>query len=143
MIKESIKTFRGFTLIELLVGVMIASIASIAIIYATIYIQTRNYELRVKDSAYEELKSYTEFWKGKIAANNISTSILSDIRNVCLIEDDNGICLHNATLSSDIILINTGAGTNVNRKGLKTKIEWATRSGSNQEIEFYIEQLVF
>ena len=85
MIKESTnKIFKGFTLIELLMGVIIASIASIAIIYAVIYIQTRNYELEIKDHAYEELKGYTEFWKGKIAANDISTGgSLSDMKNIC------------------------------------------------------------
>ncbi len=67
------KTLKGFTLIELLIGAIIASIASIAIIYAVIYVQTRTYELEVKDHAYEELKNYTEFWKGKIAANELSS----------------------------------------------------------------------
>ena len=144
LIKESTnKIFKGFTLIELLIGVIIASIASIAIIYAVIYIQTRNYELEIKDHAYEELKGYTEFWKGKIAANDISTGgSLSDIKNICLANDDNGACLHNAVLSSNIILIGP-SNSNAQRHGLRTKIEWETRSGANQEIEFYIEQMVF
>ena len=42
------KALKGFTLIELLIGAMIASIASIAIIYAVIYVQTRTYELEEK-----------------------------------------------------------------------------------------------
>ena len=143
-IKESTnKIFKGFTLIELLIGAIIASIASIAIIYAVIYVQTRTYELEVKDHAYEELKSYTEFWKGKIAASDISTGgSLSDMKNICLIKDDDGACLHDAILSSNIILIGP-PGSNAQRHGLKTKIEWENRSGINQEIEFYIEQMEF
>ena len=121
------KTLKGFTLIELLIGAIIASIASIAIIYAVIYVQTRTYELDVKDHAYEELKGYTEFWKAK---------------NICLISDDDGACLHDAILSSNIILIGP-TGSSAQRHGLKTKIVWENRSGVNQEIEFYIEQMVF
>ena len=137
------KALKGFTLIELLIGAIIASIASIAIIYSVIYVQTRTYELDVKDHAYEELKSYTEFWKGKIAANDISAGgSLSDIKNICLIKDDNGACLHDAILSSNIILIGP-TGSSAQRHGLKTKIVWENRSGINQEIEFYIEQMVF
>ena len=77
------KTLKGFTLIELLIGAIIASIASIAIIYAVIYVQTRTYELDVKDHAYEELKGYTEFWKAKIAASDISAGgSLSDVKKI-------------------------------------------------------------
>ena len=134
------KSFSGFTLIELLVGVIVASIGSMAIIYSIMYVQTRNYELRIKDHAYEQLKGYTELFKGKIAADDIAGA--ANEKNICLTQDDNGDCLHSAILSSTIIPINTGLSI-ARRSGLKTKVTWETRAGQSQKIEFYVEQMVF
>ena len=137
------KALKGFTLMELLVGAIIATISCLAIIYGVLYIQTRSYEIRLKERAYEELKSYTELWKGKIAANN-TTEILSDSKSVCLIKDSNNssTCLHNAILSSTINPIDSGV-SHAERAGIKTSIQWETRSGSIQQLNFYLEQMVF
>jgi len=144
--KEFTKSsLKGFALMELIVGIIIASIASLAILYGVLYVQYSSHAVRIKERAYEELKSYTELWKGKIAANDISEGgILSEEKPVCLdlIEEADGSCDNNAILYSNLNLIDTGL-SHAKRNGLKTRIVWETRSGDQKEINFYIEQLVF
>ncbi|MAV64183.1 MAG: hypothetical protein CMG00_03210 [Candidatus Marinimicrobia bacterium] len=144
MKKESTKiAFKGFTLMELLIGSIIATISCLAIIYGIAYIQTRSYEIRLKERAFEELKSYTELWKGKIAADNIS-EVLSNSKTVCLVKDidNSALCLHNAVLNSTIVPIDVEE-SNAKRSGLKTSIQWESRAGATQKLDFYVEQMVF
>ena len=144
--KESIKyPLKGFALMELIVGIIIASISSLAILYGVLYVQYNSHAVRIKERAYEELKSYTELWKGKIAAKNISEGgVLSEEKFVCLdlIENSDGSCNNNATLYSYLNLIDTGM-SHAHRNGLKTRIVWETRSGDQKEIDFYLEQMIF
>ena len=85
MKKEFInKSLKGFTLTELIVGILIASISTLAILFGFLYIQTQSTEVRLKERAYEELKSCTELWKGKIGARNFSESMSDDVEIICL-----------------------------------------------------------
>ena len=72
--KVFIRIYRldGFTLTELIVGMLIVAIASLVVFTGVIYIQSSSHKIRLKERAYEELKGYTELWKGKIAAGDIS-----------------------------------------------------------------------
>ena len=143
MKKEFInKSLKGFTLTELIVGILIASISTLAILFGFLYIQTRSTEVRLKERAYEELKSYTELWKGKIGARNFSESMPDDVENICLQENREGDCIREATLSAHLEDINTGL-SHAERTGLKTSIKWKTSSGGQKELEFYLQQLIF
>tara|TARA_Y100001960_G_C14309108_1_gene649803 strand:- start:244 stop:693 length:450 start_codon:yes stop_codon:yes gene_type:complete len=132
--------FKGFTLMELLIGSLIASLSCLAIIYSAIYYQGRLYDVKLREKAHEELKGYTDFWKGKIASNDISSSGGPDTKQICLFEENNS-CSHQATLKSTITPIDTGI-SHAERKGLTTSIEWYSRTSIKKEIEFYVEQLV-
>ena len=146
--KAFIKNTRseGFTLIELLVGSVIVAIASLAMFTGIDYIQTSSHRLRIKERAFEELKSYTELWKGKIAADDVSEGgDLSYSKVVCLDHNppfQENECKNEATIFADINLIDT-QNSNAKRKGVKTRIEWETVFGATQLIDFYVEQMVF
>ena len=146
MIRRNLKkefinnSLKGFTLTELIVGILIASIATLAILFGFLYIQTQSTEVRIKERAYEELKSYTELWKGKIGAGNIPESMPNNVTTVCLENNREGDCIREATLSAYLEYIDTGI-SHAERTGLKTSIEWETSSGGEKEIEFYLQQL--
>ena len=135
----------GFTLTELIVGMLIVAIASLVVFTGVIYIQSSSHKIRLKERAYEELKGYTELWKGKIAAGDISEGDLSYNKTVCLDSESTGIisdCVNLATLYANINLIDT-ENSHAKRTGAKTRIEWKTANGVDQEISFYVEQMLF
>ena len=134
---------RGFTLTELIVGMIIVAIASLAIFTGVIYIQSGSHKIRIKERAYEELKSYTELWKAKIAAGDVSEGDLSYSKEVCLDLEPSSInnnCVNPANVYAN--LIDTG-NSHAQRKGVKTRIVWKTADGAEQEISFYVEQMLF
>ena len=129
---------------ELIVGIMIASIATLAILYSVLYVQSSSYEMRIKERAHEELKSYTDLWKAKIAGNDIPASgSTQNTKSVCLDENELGNCVNEGNITSNVIDPgNANPASLSKRKGLKTQIVWETRSGANREIDFYVEQLI-
>ena len=134
---------------ELLIGSLISSIVCLAIIYSATYYTQRLYSIKIRERAHEELKGYTDSWKARIAANDLSESGNSDAKQICLLEKDN-TCTHEATLNAvvaDVTTapiqgINDNDDSRVQRKGLITSIKWDSRSKVEQKIEFYVEQLV-
>ena len=148
--KEYINNFaKGFTLMELLIGSLIASVGCLAIIYSATYYTQRLQSIKTKERAHEELKGYTDSWKARIAVNDIAESGNTDSRQVCLTSKNN-TCTQQATLTafvgdvttSPIEGINDNDDSRVDRKALSTSIKWQSRSGAEQIIEFYVEQLV-
>ena len=149
--------WEGFTLIELIVGTVIASIAASAIFIGVTYIQSSYNKIRLKERAYEELKSYTELQKVRIAAGVISTSATSETKGVCLDlterEHTDADCVNKATIyatfniiGGDHIYVPPGSvpeNSKAQRHGLKTRIVWETTQGATQELSFYVEQMVF
>ena len=136
------KSLKGFTLIELIVGITVSAIACGAIYSGVSYIKSTSHKIKIRERAYEELKGYTELWKGKIAANDVSIGgILSYSEPACLDLENESPCISDATLYADINLIDTGI-SHAKRHGLKTRIEWKTPFGAEREIEFYVEQLI-
>ena len=136
---------RGFTLTELIVGMIIVAIASLAIFTGVIYIQSGSHKIRIKERAYEELKSYTELWKAKIAAGDVSEGDLSYSKEVCLDLEPSSInnnCVNPANVYANLNLIDTD-NSHAQRKGVKTRIVWKTADGAEQEISFYVEQMLF
>ena len=129
---------------ELIVGIIIASIATLAILYSVLYVQSSSYEMRIKERAHEELKSYTDLWKAKIAGNDIPASgSTQNTKSVCLDENELGNCVNEGAITSNVIdPDNVNPASISKRKGLKTQIVWETRNGAEREISFYVEQLI-
>ena len=129
---------------ELIVGIIIASIATLAILYSVLYVQSSSYEMRIKERAYEELKSYTDLWKARIAGNDLPESgSTQNTKAVCLDEDEFNNCINEGTITSDVIDPSGADPSSLSRRrGLKTKITWDTRSGGLRAIDFYVEQLI-
>ena len=105
--------------------------------------------LDLKERAHDELKAYTDYWKARIAVNDIAESGNTDSRQVCLTSKNN-TCTQQATLTAiveDVATapiegINDNEDSRVDRKALSTSIKWQSRYGADQIIEFYVEQLV-
>ena len=129
---------------ELIIGIIIASIAALAILYSVLYVQQSSYELRIKERAYEELKSYTNLWQAKIAGNDFpEAGATYNTSSVCLDEDSQGECVNSATITSDIVIPSSlDQNSNAQRRGLVSNIDWTTRSGSSQNLSFYLEQVI-
>ena len=105
--------------------------------------------LDLKERAHDELKAYTDYWKARIAVNDIAESGNTDTRSTCLLQGNNN-CVHTATLSAVVADVSTapieGINDNENsriiRKALSTSIKWQFLIHGEQKIEFYVEQLV-
>ena len=105
--------------------------------------------LDLKERAHDELKAYTDYWKARIAVNDIAESGNTDTRSTCLLQGNNN-CVHTATLSAVVEDVSTapieGINDNENsriiRKALSTSIKWQFLIHGEQKIEFYVEQLV-
>ena len=105
--------------------------------------------LDLKVRAHDELKAYTDYWKARIAVNDIAESGNTDTRSTCLLQGNNN-CVHIATLSAVVADVSTapieGINDNENsriiRKALSTSIKWQFLIHGEQKIEFYVEQLV-
>ena len=142
---------------ELLIGSLIASLVCLSIIYSAIYYTQRLHSIKIRERAHEELKSYTELQKGRIAAGVISTSATSATKNVCLDlserEYTDPDCVNKATIYATFNIIggehiyvppgSVPENSKAQRHGLKTRIVWETIQGAEQELSFYVEQMVF
>ena len=129
---------------ELIIGIIIASIATLAILYSVLYVQQSSYELKIKERAFEELKSYTNLWQAKIAGNDFpEAGATYNTTSVCLDQDTQGECINSATITSDIVVPSSLVqGSNAQRRGLISNIDWETRNGSSQNLSFYLEQVI-
>ncbi len=61
------KLQHGFTLVEVITGVIITSIAAMAIMKGVSSSASSLKSIRIKEKAFEELKIWTDDWKSKIA----------------------------------------------------------------------------
>ena len=68
---KSARLYSGFTIVELMIGLTFTAIAGVAIIVGTAHYYKTISNLKLKELAFEKLKTYTEYQKGKIAANDI------------------------------------------------------------------------
>jgi len=136
-------SFKGFTLTELLVGILFSTVTASAIISGSIYVKKAINDVRFKKIAYEELKSHTEFWKGKISAKDIPLNLSDCKEDVCLQENDEEECLFRATeLCYDMLSIDTGI-SNARRWELTTTIKWNNTNQGERDLSFYVVQMEF
>ena len=62
----------GFTFIEVMIAVIIITLTALGLMYGTVHAHGELRALEFKERATEELTSYLEYWKGRIADGNIS-----------------------------------------------------------------------
>ncbi|MFQ6610180.1 MAG: prepilin-type N-terminal cleavage/methylation domain-containing protein [Fidelibacterota bacterium] len=141
---------NGFTLIEIIAAILITAVFSVAVFSGITFVKGTLRKIRIKERAFEELVSYTEFWKAKIAAGQIPSNIGSDDeREVVLFEDEFGVPIITATLKrSGLKNITDPPGSSAKSYRMKTEIVWNDeifdKTKSNEEhIEFIVSQLVF
>ena len=147
------KFYNGFTIVELIIGLMFTTIAAGAIIVGTGHYYKTVANIKLKEAAYERLKSYTELNKGKIANDNLPNNGCESGQNLCLgprfgrprsigQDDDcevkaNELCIR----------INEPAGsqasTLVKRYELLTTIKWNNINEVENELSFYAIQMVY
>ena len=138
---------------EVLAGIVLTTLAATAIIVGSSHYYKTINNIRLKDYAFEKLKNYTEFYKAKIAANDIPNQLsacTSTTENLCLSWDDDSntpipecrikaseLCY--AIIPDDENL----AGTNAPRYHLTTFVKWDDVNEIEKELSFYVIQMVF
>ncbi len=140
----------GFSLIEVIAAMVITGIIAGVIFYGISFVKGTLRSVHIKERAFEELVSYTEFWKAKIAAGQIPANIGSDDeREVVLFEDENGLPIITATLRrSNLVNQTNPPGSSAKHYRLKTEIEWeddifGKHKNEFTHLEFTVSQLVF
>ncbi|NQU68286.1 MAG: prepilin-type N-terminal cleavage/methylation domain-containing protein [Candidatus Marinimicrobia bacterium] len=140
----------GFTLIEVIIAILITGVMSFAIFSGITFVKGTLRTIRIKERAFEELVSYTEFWKAKIAADQIPSNIGSDDKKeVVLFENENGLPIVTAKLKrSNLVNLTNPSGSSARHYRMKTEIEWndetfGHHNNQDNHIEFTISQLVF
>ncbi len=137
----------GYTLIEAVVGVMIIALAASAIMLGVSKARSSLNSIRLRESAYEELKVYTDYWKSMAAAGKISPTNSSNANGerVVLKQDIDGNTVVEGRLFRTIVRGNDSGEFSVYYK-LKTWVEWDDNVYGHREkkrLEFFTKQLKF
>ena len=113
--------------------------------------KTALYKLRLKEQAFDTLKGYTDFWKGKIAVNEIPsiTNNCLDYSNnnlhadfYCLDKDNSDNCIVKAEACYDIKVAQTGQ-SKAQRAELTTEIRWKDAYNNKDTLYFCVTQIIF
>ena len=132
--------YNGFTLIELVIGILVASIAAGGIIIGSVHAKKTLNDLRLKQLAYEKLTGHTEYWKGKISAGDIPSTLSNCTENIVLKETEQNEW--NATLCYSLNQPFVG-DSNARRWEILTTIKWENTSQTEKELSFFVIQMVF
>ena len=145
------KSNQGFSLIEYIVAVIIISISAVSIMLGVVSIRKTSNLIAIKDSAFQELTNYTEYWKAKIAAgewkgNNHTWNQDPPVIELLTGQDDGP----NAWLYKKAGVINkTGDGRDYPYPlySLETRIEWKDREDEpeipKRRLQFKVYQIEF
>ena len=131
----------GYSLVELLIGILLMTIVSVFILTGLNQAKSSLYKMKVKEQAYEKLKNYTDYWKGKVAANEIpALTDDCDINQYCLDYDMDEQCAIKATTCYDIQTPpNNGSLAQLAR--ISTEIQWEI-FGNKDTLYFYVSQII-
>ena len=67
-----LKCSGGFTFIEVMIAILIITLTALGLMYGTVHAHGELRALEFKERATEELTSYLEYWKGRVADGHIS-----------------------------------------------------------------------
>ena len=138
------KTLQGFSIIEFLAASVIATVSAGAIMYGVSNIRKTTDLLNIKEKAFEQLISYTDFWKSKISAGEWSgTNTWTPGPQFDLVDKNNRPV--KAVLSKKGMIVNSDYPYPLYQ--LETKITWWDRYGENnipsRELNFKVYQIEF
>ena len=141
----------GFTYVELIMAILITALVAGFVLTGMTNAKTALYKLRLKEQAFDTLKGYTDFWKGKIAVNEIP-AITNNCTNYsnnslhsnfyCLDKDDNNDCIVEAEACYDIKIAQTGL-SNARRADLTTEIRWEDAYNNKDTLYFCVTQIIY
>ena len=130
----------GFTYIELLITILLVGMVSGFIMIGVTQAKKSLYRIKIKEKAYESLKDYTEFWKGKVFANDIGSIVNSCGNDYCLDKNSDGECtiygtpcysISQPSLDSDLAKI----------ARITTQIRW-DMNGQTDTLFFFVSQII-
>ena len=138
------KALQGFSIIEFLAASIIATVSAGAIMYGVSNIRKTTDLLNIKEKAFEQLISYTDFWKSKISAGEWSgTNTWTPGPQFDLVDKNNRPV--KAVLSKKGMIVNSDYPYPLYQ--LETKITWWDRYGENnipsRELNFKVYQIEF
>ena len=139
------KLQKGFTLVEVVTGIIITSVAAIAIMRGVSASSASLKSIRIKEKAFEELKIWTDDWKSKIAGGvHVNPGQYPPFgQSITLTKNKNNEEVVSGRLFRDI-KISTESGEYSQFYQIKTWIEWEESVSGTQvdkNLEFITYQL--
>lgn len=129
---------QGFSFIEVLVGVLIVSIAAYAMVVGATHARGELRAIAIKERATQELLSFVETMKGRIADDQLSvTERMGDLqgKTVYLFGNQFETTKLPATIYyNPITLVQTDSSSNIDRYLLKAWIKWEDFSTPSQKV---------
>ena len=135
--------YNGFTLTELMIGIFFTTLAAAAIIVGTNHYYKTINNIRLKQYAFEKLKSHTEKYKALIADNDIPSRLSDCVDNseeLCLDKEE---CYYEANELCYYLNEPDIGSSNATRWELVTTIKWDNTNNVEKELNFYVVQMVF
>lgn len=136
---------KGFTIVEVMIGLTFTSLGAAAIIIGTSHYYQTISNIKLKGAAYEKLKAYTEYHKGKIASNDIGNDGCEAGSELCLgsLGDDSECTFKANELCFRINEPVASQNSKAKRYELLTTIKWDNINQVENELSFYAIQIVY
>ena len=140
-----IRFYRGFTIVELIIGLAFTTLAGAAIIIGTGHYYKTIANIKLKEAAYERLKTYTEYQKAKIASNEIQNDGCESGESLCLgsLGQDEECTFKANELCFFLNWPDVAQSSKANRYELLTTIKWDNINQIENELNFYAIQIVY
>lgn len=144
------KYYSGITLVEVTLTAVIIMLASAGIMKGITFAKSQLLAMEIKENAYEVLKQNTEYYRARVAANEIPNSLEEyNTGGVCLLYNDLEDCILEGDQWYSIYPDpNNVSGSTAIAWVIETKILWEDHLvesgiGNKKEIGFYLKQIDF
>ena len=144
------KYYSGITLVEVTLTAIIIMLASAGIMKGITFAKSQLLAMEIKENAYEVLKQSTEYYRARVAANEIPNSLEEyNTGGVCLLYNDLDDCILEGDQWYSIYPDpNNVSGSTASAWVIETKIFWEDHLvesgiGNKKEIGFYLKQIDF
>jgi prepilin-type N-terminal cleavage/methylation domain-containing protein len=143
MSRIPLRAEAGFTFIEVMVAVVIVSIAALGLVVGATHAVGELQALELRERAVEELVSYLEYWKGRIADGKVSlTERAGDPvgKEVFLRgEKFSDVAVPARLFYDPITLVPSAYGDNIKRYQIRVWIEWEDYTSTSRRIKKHEE----
>ena len=144
------KHYSGITLVEVTLTAVIIMLASAGIMKGITFAKSQLLAMEIKENAYEVLKQSTEYYRARVAANEIPNSLEEyNTGGVCLLYNDVDDCILEGDQWYSIYPDPKNVpGSTASAWVIETKIIWKDHIaiydiGEPKEIGFYLKQINF